>query len=197
MLFQQQLLDGLAAGTVTLTFRRWRRRQARPGSRHRTAIGVIAVDAVEVVPAARVTVADARAAGYPSKAALLADLARYGDGPIHRITLRLDGPDPRALLRADDALTDDDVAELDRRLTRFDAASRHGPWTVATLHLIAERPGVRAGDLASSVGRERLPFKADVRKLKELGLTESLEIGYRLSPRGKAFLARRPPDIVD
>jgi hypothetical protein len=31
-------------------------------------------------------------------------------------------------------------------------------------------------------------FKADVRKLKELGLTESLEVGYRLSPRGRAVL---------
>jgi transposase len=39
--------------------------------------------------------------------------------------------------------------------------------------------------------RERHPFKADVRKLKELGLTESLEVGYRLSPRGRALLA--PP----
>ena len=35
--------------------------------------------------------------------------------------------------------------------------------------------------------REIAPFKADVRKLKELGLTESLRIGYRLSPRGRAY----------
>ena len=27
-----------------------------------------------------------------------------------------------------------------------------------------------------------------MRKLKALGLTESLEVGYRLSPRGRAFL---------
>jgi hypothetical protein len=39
------------------------------------------------------------------------------------------------------------------------------------------------------VGREKLPFKRDVRKLKELGLTESLLVGYRLSPRGRALLA--------
>ena len=31
---------------------------------------------------------------------------------------------------------------------------------------------MRAGDLAESFGRERLDFKRDVRKLKELGLTE-------------------------
>jgi hypothetical protein len=38
---------------------------------------------------------------------------------------------------------------------------------------------------------ERLPFKANVRKLKALGLTESLDVGYRLSPRGEALLAAR------
>ena len=58
------------------------------------------------------------------------------------------------------------------------------------LRLIGDRPGVRAGDLAAELGRERLAFKADVRKLKALGLTESLEIGYRLSPRGRAWLSR-------
>jgi hypothetical protein len=35
---------------------------------------------------------------------------------------------------------------------------------------------------------ERKDFKARVRKLKMLGLTESLAIGYRLSPRGVAVL---------
>ena len=56
------------------------------------------------------------------------------------------------------------------------------------LRLIAEHPGVRAGDLADHRGQERLAFKADVRKLKALGLTESLDVGYRLSPRGRAWL---------
>ena len=59
------------------------------------------------------------------------------------------------------------------------------------LELIAKRPGVRAADLAGELGIETAVLKRDVRKLKELGLTESLEIGYRLSPRGQAF--RRQP----
>ena len=42
--------------------------------------------------------------------------------------------------------------------------------------------------LAEKCGRERLPFKADVRKLKALGLTISHEVGYELSPRGQAYL---------
>jgi hypothetical protein len=64
------------------------------------------------------------------------------------------------------------------------------PGPTPTLRLIGDRPGVRAADLAAAVGRERHPFKTDVRKLKELGLTESLEVGYRLSPRGRALLSR-------
>ena len=67
-----------------------------------------------------------------------------------------------------------------------------GPWTYEYLQLIADQPAVRAGDLAESVGRERLDFKRDVRKLKELGLTESLNPGYRLSPRGQLTLSSRP-----
>ena len=63
-----------------------------------------------------------------------------------------------------------------------------GPWTREILRLIAERPGVRAPDLAASLGRETLAFKRDVRKLKELGLTRSLPVGYEISPRGRAYL---------
>ena len=52
-------------------------------------------------------------------------------------------------------------------------------------------PGVRAPDLAASFGRETAPFKLDVRKLKALGLTISLQIGYRLSRRGESYLSHR------
>jgi predicted transcriptional regulator len=37
---------------------------------------------------------------------------------------------------------------------------------------------------------DKVRFKANVRKLKALGLTESLEVGYRLSPRGEAVLRK-------
>jgi len=92
------------------------------------------------------------------------------------------------VLTADDRLGAEDVAEIARRLARLDAASPTGPWTAATLALIARRPAVRAAELAAELGRERAPFKLDVRKLKRLGLTISLERGYRLSPRGEAYL---------
>ena len=85
-------------------------------------------------------------------------------------------------------LTGDELAEVERRLARLDGASRRGDWTLAVLRLIRDRPAVRAGDLAPTRGQERLAFKRDVRKLKELGLTESLEVGYRLSARGRTVL---------
>jgi hypothetical protein len=97
------------------------------------------------------------------------------------------------VLRLTDTMAEEGWAELHGRLARLDRASRHGPWTMAVLRLIGDHPGVRAADLAARVpGRDRASFKADVRKLKELGLTESLEVGYRLSPSGRALLDRAP-----
>ncbi len=190
MLFEQRLWAGLADGTVTVTFRRWKRPRARAGGRHTTPAGVLAVDAVAEVDPAAITEDDARAAGFGSLAELLRRLDRHGDGPVYRVDFHHAGADPREALRQADELSGDELAGLRARLDRLDRAARDGPWTVATLRLIGDRPGVRAADLAAVAGRERQPFKTDVRKLKELGLTESLEVGYRLSPRGRALLGR-------
>jgi hypothetical protein len=185
MLFRPADLAAIAAGEVTVAFRRWKRPMVKPGGRQLTPVGVIAFDAIERVE--EITAADARRAGFADPDAAWAMLRRR-EGDLYRITLRLAGPDPRVALRDDAALDDADRAEIAARLARLDHASTHGPWTEATLRAIAASPGTRAGDLAERFGRERLPFKADVRKLKALGLTESLEVGYRLSPRGRAYL---------
>lgn len=63
------------------------------------------------------------------------------------------------------------------------------PVDLASLSRIARQPGVVAKQLAAEAGIERDRFKTDIRKLKAMGLTVSLEVGYRLSPRGAAFLA--------
>jgi hypothetical protein len=188
VLFRRRVLDGIRAGEVTLAFRRWDRARAKAGARQRTAVGELAIDSVEQVERAAITAADARAAGHSSLEALLAELDARGDAPIWRIRLRWAGEDPRRVLRERADLDPTEVAELRARFDRLDRASRHGPWTRETLELIAARPAVRAVELAASVGREKQPFKLDVRKLKELGLTESLQRGYRISPRGEALL---------
>jgi hypothetical protein len=189
VLFKRHVLDGLADGTITVVFRRWARPRVRAGSRLRTAVGVLAVDAVDEKDFADITEDDARRAGFSSRTALLDDLATQRDGRVYRIALHVAGPDPRVELRSRDALTGDELAEVERRLARLDASSRRGAWTLAVLRLIRDRPEVRAGDLAPTRGQETLAFKRDVRKLKELGLTESLEVGYRLSARGRTVLA--------
>ena len=191
MQFEARLQRGLVDGTISVCFRRWRRCQVVAGRRYRSPIGLVAVDAVDVLPGDdAITPEDARAAGYTDVADAVADLRPPSDDTtLYRVRLRrIDEPDPRSVLAADDALTVEDRAELDRRLARLDRTSKLGPWTRTVLELIDARPEVRAADLAASLGRERAPFKLDVRKLKALGLTISLEVGYRLSPRGEAYL---------
>jgi hypothetical protein len=192
MLFAKWSWDGVADGSITVTFRRWKRRQAIAGNVYRTAAGRIEVTAVDIVTEAEVTDADARASGYPSASDLLADLRGTPELPIYRIRFHpAAGPDPRDELAGAADLSVEDRTELDRRLDRLDKVGKHGPWTREVLSLIRAKPAVRAGDLADDLGRERLDFKLDVRKLKALGLTISLGVGYRLSPRGEAYLAGR------
>ena len=185
MQFRPADLAAIAAGEVTVAFRRWKRPMAKAGGTQLTPVGVLAFDSVERVD--EITPADARRAGFADPEAAWAML-RGREGDLYRIRLRIAGPDPRVELREAAALTDADRADIAARLARMDRASTHGAWTEATLRAIADAPGTRAADLAERFGRERLAFKADVRKLKALGLTESLEVGYRLSRRGRAYL---------
>jgi hypothetical protein len=189
VLWEARFAPLIADGSVTVTFRRWKRPQAVEGHRYRTPGGIIEVDRVTTVAPDAISMRDARSAGYASPAALVADLRGDASLEVTRVAFhRVDEPDPRATLAEHDELSADDVAEIDRRLARLDARSSYGPWTRATLDAIAARPGTRAGDLAASFGRDMAPFKLDVRRLKNLGLTISLLTGYRLSPRGTAYL---------
>ena len=191
MLLRRDTLDAIAAGRVSMAFRCWKRPTVRPGGGLRTAIGVLAIREVGPIEPRDVTDADARAAGFEGREELLATLGPCPpDRRLYRIAFELSGPDPREALRADDALDDAQIEAISRRLDRMDRASRRGPWTRRTLELIRDNPETRAQELAEREGRPKLPWKADVRKLKELGLTESLSPGYRLSPRGAAYLSR-------
>ena len=188
MLFRQKFLDGIRGGTITLAFRRWRRPSVRAGGTLLTAVGQLEIVSVGVVAMTRISDADARRAGYSSREELLTELRSREEGKVYRIALGGLRADPRVALRASASLSEKDRDEIARRLGRLDERSSHGPWTRQTLDVIRSRPGVRAGDLCGLVDLELHPFKTNVRKLKTLGLTESLEVGYRLSPRGVAFM---------
>jgi hypothetical protein len=191
LLFKKPFWDPIVAGAVTLTFRRWQRPHVKPGGRYRChPIGVLVVDALSIVPVAAITAEDAACAGFPDRTALIEYLGELGplaeDTPVYRVAFHHGGDEDRVDAALDDNLTEAAVAELSARLARFDQG---GPWTAATLEIIGRRPHVAAGLLAAELGRERAAFKEDVRKLKRLGLTQSFEVGYALTPRGIAYLA--------
>ena len=192
MLISPADLVRIRDGEVDLAFRRWERPRLRVGTKMRTGVGLVEVTSVDQVDV--ISEEDARRAGS-GREQLLGLMEPRAPAPIWRVGLRFAGADPRVQLRTRQELGPYEFAALVDRLDRFDAASHHGPWTRRVLALIRAHPGRRAPDLAAELGRETLSFKRDVRKLKELGLTESLVVGYRLSPRGEAVLGvLEPPD---
>ena len=153
-------------------------------------IGQLRIVEVRQIDEDDITDEDARRSGYASREVLLDELAGR-DGTLYRIELGALGLDPRIALRERASLSDGELAGINAKLAKLDANAPGGPWTRRVLELIREKPAIRAGDLCKEVHMERLHFKAYVRKLKALGLTESLEVGYRLSPRGEAVLNTR------
>ncbi|MEO7370035.1 MAG: hypothetical protein ABI949_09425 [Ilumatobacteraceae bacterium] len=185
MLFSADSWPGIADGTLTVTFRSWARPQAKVGGRYRVGGMLIEATTVRQVVTAEITAEDARNAGA---AALETLLARLGDHDhVWRVDFVHVGPDDRIARRND--TSENDLVDVLERLRRLD---RNGAWTRSTLQLIERYPGIVSTTLARHAGQDRPAFKLNVRKLKELGLTESLEIGYRLSPRGEAVLRSDP-----
>lgn len=183
---------GLADGSITVTFRRWKRCQVVLGNHYRSPSGMLEVTSVEELTTTEgITKADATKAGSASVDELLERLGEASpDTTLYRVEFRNVGADPRDELRQQ-IPDDEEMKSLFVKLDRLDARSPHGPWTTETLRMIADQPAVRAPDLAQQAGRETKPFKLDVRKLKALGLTESLKVGYQLSPRGQAVTDAR------
>ena len=189
MLLRTAALERIVRGEVSLVFRRWRRPTVRTGGSLRTALGVLRIVEVAAVEESDVSAADAAAAGYASRAALLKDLGSRG-GQLYRIAVEYASADPRIALRRRGELSEAEADDLLRRLERLDARASTGPWTLRVLAEIEAAPGVAARTLARQLGCEKDWLKPQVRKLKNLGLTVSLTVGYELSPRGRAVLQR-------
>jgi hypothetical protein len=188
LLFQKRFHAGLVDGSVRLTFRRWDKPHVRAGGRYRChPIGVLEVDAITKVRVRDITEPDAVACGFATRAELLEYMGDVlPQTEVWRIELHHGGDGDRVEIALDDKLTPDDIAAIANKLDKM------GPWTRETMRLIDKHPRIAASKLAAKLGRETLPFKVDVRKLKKLGLTQSFEVGYELSPRGRAFLSAAP-----
>lgn len=193
MLIKRAVLDRIAAGEIDTLYRRQKRPTVKTGGTLRTAIGMLDIVAVEQIELGDVTDDDAGRAGFESAEAAVAALTEKPEGQFLRVRVRVGGVDPRLVLRSKGDLDHTELDEARKRLERLDRASKHGPWTVQFLTMLSERPHVRAPDLAASIGWETAPFKDNVRKLKQLGLTISHSPGYELSPRGHTVLI----DLLD
>jgi hypothetical protein len=192
MLFAGSDRDGVADGKITTAYRRWAEARVVEGRIYRTNAGRIEIDSVREVNPDLIADndADVEAADRRNAKDVRRRLRGNEDWPTYLIKFHLvEGPDPREQLAAQSTLSADELDDLTGRLAKFDELSRQGAWTADTLRLIQSKPATRAADLAAELGRETAPFKLDVRKLKNLGLTYSLEIGYELSPRGTAYLS--------
>lgn len=197
LLFQKRFWEGLQRGEITLTFRRWEKPHVKPGGRYRChPIGVLQVDDLRLIKAGAITEDDARRAGFEDVASLKEYLSSGKDEPlrattpVYRVTLHYGGDGDRVETALQTELSDEDCAALAARLQKLDERSETGPWTAKTLKVIGQHPRIAASKLAPKLGLETLPFKANVVKLKKLGLTQSFEVGYEISPRGQAFLER-------
>ncbi|MFG1815211.1 hypothetical protein ACGFIF_15695 [Kribbella sp. NPDC049174] len=191
MLFAGSDRDGVEAGRITTAYRRWAEARVVEGRIYRTNAGRIEIDSVREVNPDLIADNDADVAAADRRNAkdVRRRLRGNEDWPTFLIKFHLvEGPDPREQLAAQSTLSPEDLDDLMARLAKFDELSNHGAWTADTLRLIQSKPATRAADLATELGRETAPFKLDVRKLKNLGLTHSLEVGYELSPRGTAYL---------
>lgn len=196
LLFQKRFHAGLVDGAVRLTFRQWDKPHVKAGGRYRVhPIGVVEVERVEQVALSSISDDDARAGGFASREELLTFMAPVAkkkltpSTKVFRVELKYGGDGDRVTIALETNLSVDDVADIEKRLSRMDGDA---PWTRQVLALIGKYPRVAASQLAVKLGRETLPFKVDVRKLKKLGLTQSFEVGYEVSPRGVRFLELSP-----
>jgi hypothetical protein len=188
MLFDASDRQRIRHGGVTVTYRLWRRPQARVGGLYRFEPGRVLVESVETVTAGQISDADAAPAGFATAAGLLQALRQRSRAPIEpatvvwRVAFRYEDsapPSPAKVVGTNTILS---------RLARADATAET-PWTEAALGAIAARPRTPARLLAADAGMETLPFKANVRRLKALGLTVSHEVGYEITPLGRELLA--------
>jgi len=188
MLLKNKTIEGIQSGKINLIFRRWKKPGVKKGGTQMTQLGVVGIDDVKVVSENEITDRDAKKAGYGSKSELLEQMYDR-DEDIYKIKVHWVGEDPRKALRTNDKLTKKDIDEIIGKLGRLDQNSQRGNWTRLYLQMIHDQPNTHAAILAGQIGLTIPTFKPWVRKLKALGLTESLRPGYRLSPRGQKVLA--------
>jgi hypothetical protein len=187
MLLKNKTIQSIQSGKVSLIFRRWKKAGVKKGGTQMTQLGVVGIDDVKIVTEDEITERDAKKAGFKSRDELIADLYDR-DEDIYKIKVHWAGEDPRKALRTNNKLSKKEIGEIIGKLRKLDQNSQRRNWTQMYLQMIHDQPNIHAAILAEQIGLTIPTFKPWVRKLKALGLTESLRPGYKLSPRGEKVL---------
>jgi predicted transcriptional regulator len=186
MLFKVNHLQGIKEGDISLAFRKWKKPGVISGSLIHTIVGRIEILNIEQVDVAGLTLKESKQAGYQS----LDDLKKAlesREGILYKIEVRYHSPDPRISLRNQSNPKPEEISEIIAKLERMDKRGKTSPWTFSVLDSIQRHPKLRAADLAETLEVGKTWLKANVRKLKNLGLTVSHEQGYSLSPLGQVI----------
>lgn len=202
MLIPLKILEQIRLGEIDLAFRRWQKPTVKAGGRLRNSLGELAIVNVEVVDPDAITDHDAVRAGFPTADALTTELFRERKSSargrtakptehseVYRIEIHYLGEDRRIALRAVQ-LSNEDLTTLAAKVRLMETRSIRGDWATRALTLIEQWPCRRAPELAELENLETAVFKTSIRRLKELGLTESMRVGYQLSPLGAQLLNR-------
>jgi len=188
VLFRSTTLEKIKTKEVTIAIRKWKRPTVKEGGTLVTRAGLLRIDTVTKISLDDISEDDLKRAGYSQREDIVSYVNKKKEGILYKVEFHLEGEDPRIALRQNTDISTEDFEEISYKLDRFDKFSKKGPWVFQILGLIEKNPERLAQELADEMGVEKSWFKPNVRKLKKLGLTISLKIGYRISPRGKAFL---------
>ncbi|NNE16455.1 MAG: hypothetical protein HKN51_15850, partial [Saprospiraceae bacterium] len=180
MLIKLTQLKKIKDGKVSLAFRKWNNARVKKGSNIKTAVGLINIIDINKISLKDLSESEAIKAGYDNLEELQNELTSR-EGNLYKISLKYHSEDPRIALRNKSDLTKKDFEELKNKLDRFDKFSKSGDWTLDVLKTISSNPKLKAGELALILGKEKSWLKTNIRKLKNLGLTISHEVGYSIS----------------
>jgi hypothetical protein len=188
MLFKTKFSALIKAKKVEMAIRRWTRPTVKENGTLISAAGQLRIISVKKIKYNEITDKEIIEAGYANRKELDRELDRKTVGEIYRIKFKLEGEDPRIKLREHEDLSDVELDALRKKFQALDARTKIKGWPLRILEAVNKEPGLLAIQYANQLGYEKMWFKLHVRKLKNLGLTISLERGYKISPRGKVFL---------
>ena len=183
MLFKREILDQIVQGKITRAFRVWKKPTVKSGGTLLTSVGILEIIEVSIV-GKNIVQKELEQAGI-SESDLAQQPKREGD--LYKIMFRYGGEDPRIALQKKVISTREEFIHVQNTLKKMDSG-KFGPWTSSFLNLIQRHPETLAQHLADNKGVEKVWFKTQVRRLKKHGLTISLGVGYKLSPRGESYL---------